>query len=78
MISHSEAVAKVIEDAATARQRENVSRQNTAPLQLILPGDLRVWTQGGPHMVRRKRLDRVERTSAFRLRLIRSPGFHGR
>src|ERR1700704_5627343 len=27
-------------------------------------------------MVRRKRPDRVERTSAFRLQLIRSPGFH--
>ena len=29
-----------------------------------------------PRMVRRIRPDRVERTSAFRLQLIRSPGFH--
>src|SRR5258705_5701197 len=34
------------------------------------------WTQGGPRMVRRKRPDRVERTSGIRLQLIRSPGFH--
>src|ERR1700687_4831582 len=29
-----------------------------------------------PRMVSRKRPDRVERTSAFRLQLIRSSGFH--
>src|SRR6476469_665631 len=36
---------------------------------------LPLWTQGGPRM-ERKRPNRVERTSAFRLQLIRSPGFH--